>query len=124
MADLAHQFGEDLQLGPDGDLALSEGVRLGEERVLRRLMTAPGAYIWHIGYGAGLPLFVGEVANKPRIAAVTRTQMYLESRVARTPPPAIDVDMLSSGTLTLSIRYADVPTQLPVVLTFNIPGPG
>lgn len=124
MADLAHQFGSDLQLGPVGDLALSDGAALGQERVLRRLLTSPGAYIWHIAYGAGLPLFVGEPANKPRIAAVTRTQMFLESRVARTPPPAIDVNVLATGTVTLSIRYADVPSLQPVVLSFNLPGPG
>lgn len=124
MADLAHQFGADLQLSHRGDLALSDGVQLGQERVLRRLLTAPGAYIWHVAYGAGLPLFVGQVANKPRIAAVTRTQMFLESRVARTPPPQIDVNVLATGTLTLSIRYADVPSQQPVVLSFNLPGPG
>lgn len=123
MADLAHSFGSDIQLGPTGDLALSDGVELGRERVLRRLMTAPGAYIWHIAYGAGLPLFIGEPGNAARVAAVTRTQMYLESRVSHTPPPQIDVNLLTTGTLTLSIRYADVPTQLPVVLNFNLPGP-
>ena len=124
MADIAHSFGSDIQLGPGGDLALSDGVDLGRERVLRRLMTSPGAYIWHIAYGAGLPLFIGEPANAQRIAAITRTQMFLESRVARTPPPTVDANMLPTGTLTTSIRYADVPSQQPVLLTFNIPGPG
>ena len=59
MPDLAHEFGADLQAGPTGDLALADGAALGRQRVLRRLLTNPGDYIWHPTYGAGLARFVG-----------------------------------------------------------------
>ena len=46
MPDLAHQFGADLVAGATGDLAVVDGPALGRQRVLRRLLTNPGDYIW------------------------------------------------------------------------------
>jgi hypothetical protein len=122
MPDIAHQYGSDLTLSATGDLALSDGTQAGRERVLRRLLTAPGAYIWHLAYGAGLPRFVGEVANKLRIAAVARSQMYREAAVARTPAPEINVDVQPTGVVTLGIKYQDAATQATVPLNFNLNG--
>lgn len=120
MPDLQHTFGADLTLSPTGDLAVSDGTQLGQERVLRRLLTNPSDYVWHLEYGAGLPGFVGQPANTARIRAVTRTQMYRESVVARTPAPQITVTVNANGTVTESIIYADAPTQQHVTLTFNL----
>ena len=122
MYDASHTMGNDIGLCACGDLDLATGTELGQQRVLRRLLTVPGACIWHLSYGAGLPLFVGQVANGPRIQAVTRTQMYREAVVGRTPPPAIGVTVLSSGTVTLTIAYVDATTQQPAALSFNVPG--
>lgn len=120
MPDIAHQFGNDLTLSPTGDLATSDGTQLGQERVLRRLLTNPQEYLWHLEYGAGLPGFVGQPANIARIRAVTRTQMYRESVVARTPASQISVKVNANGTVTMNIIYADAPTQQNVTLTFNL----
>jgi hypothetical protein len=46
MSDLAHQWGSDLEFGPTGDLAVLGGSALGQQRVLRRLLTSPLDYIW------------------------------------------------------------------------------
>ena len=46
MPDLSHEFGADLLAGPTGDLAVAAGAGLGRQRVLRRLLTNPGDYIW------------------------------------------------------------------------------
>ncbi len=54
MYDLSHQWGDDLTVGPTGDMALVTGSVFGQQRVLRRLMTNPGDYIWQLDYGAGL----------------------------------------------------------------------
>lgn len=122
MADIKHTIGGDLTLSPTGDIALSDGAELGQERVLRRLLTNPADYIWHLAYGAGLPRFVGEVADKSRIIAVTRAQMYREGVVARTPAPNITVDVQMTGLVTLGIQYVDQATQTPVALNFNVEG--
>lgn len=122
MADIAHQFGSDLTISATGDIAISDGAQLGKERILRRLLTIPGSYIWHLAYGAGLPRFVGQVANKLRIAAVARSQMYREASVSRSPAPAIAVDVQPTGVVTLNISYADATTQQTVSINHNLNG--
>jgi hypothetical protein len=118
MTDLAHVIGSDLSIGPTGDLALSTGTQAAQERVLRRLLTNAGAYIWHPAYGAGLPAMVGTPANIGRIRAITRGQMLRERGVARTPAPIITVSRKNTSVF-LSVRYADRDTGQSV--TINTP---
>ena len=70
MADLALTFGGDLSVSPTGDIALSDGTTLTQQRVLRRLLTNHGGYIWQLGYGAGLAQFVGQPAAPAAIQAI------------------------------------------------------
>ena len=122
MADIQHTFGNDLTISATGDIALSDGTQLGQERVLRRLLTNPKAYIWQLAYGAGLPRFVGQVANKLRISAVAKAQMYREGAVARSPAPIVTVDVQPTGVVTLGIKYVDAATRTPATLNFNLNG--
>lgn len=110
MSDLHHAWAGDLSIGPTGDFATVDGPALGTERVLRRLLTNPGDYIWQPGYGAGLARFVGEPADPAAIRAVIREQMLREPAVARVPEPVIDVQSDPGGTLSVQVRYADADT--------------
>jgi hypothetical protein len=120
MADLAQQFGADLSLSSSGDLAVASGAQLGQQRVLRRLLTNPGDYLWNPSYGAGLGQFVGQPAVATRIAAVVRTQIFREAAVARTPEPEIDVSVLPSGVVTVSVRYVDATNGTAQALSFSV----
>lgn len=120
MADVAQQFGADLNLASGGDLALASGPQLGQQRVLRRLLTNPGDYLWNPSYGAGLGQFVGQPAAATRIAAVVRAQIFREVAVARTPEPVIEVSVLNSGVVTVSVRYADATDGTAQVLSFSV----
>jgi phage baseplate assembly protein W len=125
MYDLALQWGSDLTIGPTGDLALVSGSLLGQQRVLRRLMTNPGDYIWQLDYGAGLAQFIGQPSNVSQIEAVIRSQIFKESAVARTPEPTITVQLDSSGatgTVYVQILYVDAPSGQTQVLSFSIGG--
>jgi len=122
VADAAHDFGSDLTVGPTGDLAVVTGTLEGQQRVLRRLMTNPGAYIWQLPYGAGLARFLGQPISAARIAAVTRGQMFQEAAVARDPAPSIEVLTQTNGVVTESIQYIDADTGDPVPLTVPIGG--
>jgi phage baseplate assembly protein W len=125
MYDLALQWGSDLTIGPTGDLALVSGSLLGQQRVLRRLMTNPGDYIWQLDYGAGLAQFIGRPSNISQIEAVIRSQIFKESAVARTPEPTITVQLGSSGgtgTVYVQILYVDAPSGQTQVLSFSIGG--
>jgi phage baseplate assembly protein W len=123
--DLSHQWGTDLTVGPTGDVALVTGAVFGQQRVLRRLMTNPGDYIWQIDYGAGLAKFIGQPGNASQIEAVIRSQIFKEPAVARTPEPDITVQFdptSSTGTVYVQIRYVDAPTGQTQVLSFSMNG--
>lgn len=120
MADLALQFGGDLSVGPSGDVALANGSVLTQQRILRRLLTNGGDYIWQLGYGAGLAQFVGQPGAPTAISGVARLQMLQEAAVASTPPPVITTAADVSGTVTLSLRYADAASGQSDLLSFSI----
>ena len=126
MPDISHQWGSDLSLSPTGDLALADGPLLTRQRLLRRLLTNRGDYIWQLGYGAGLPGFVGQPANSSGIAALVRGQMFKEPGVATAPAPDIEVSPMigsgSTGGLALSLRYADADTSATQALSFTVEG--
>ncbi len=123
MPDLSHQWGGDLSLSPTGDLALATGAELTRQRVLKRLLTNQGDYIWQLPYGAGLPGFVGQPADPAGIAALIRSQIFKEPGVARSPEPGIDITpILGSGPtagLAVQIRYADAVTGTTQTLSFS-----
>jgi len=120
MSDLSHFYGGDLSIAPGGDLAVVSGTQLGQQRVLRRLLTNPGDYLWNPTYGAGLAQFVGQPASAPRIRSVIRSQIFQEAAVARLPEPVIDVRVTNSGAVTALVSYADSMTGETQVLTFTV----
>jgi phage baseplate assembly protein W len=123
MDDISHQWGSDLTIGPTGDLAVTAGASLGQQRVLRRLLTNPGDYIWRLDYGAGLARFIGQPGNALQIRAVVRSQIFKEAAVARTPEPVIDVSFApagAAGTVYVHIRYVDANTGQTQLLSFSV----
>jgi phage baseplate assembly protein W len=122
LADLDHLWGSDLSSGNTGDLATVTGTERGKQRVLRRLMTNPGEYIWEPTYGAGLPQYIGEPGVIGEITAVIRSALALEDAVAKSPPPQVTVAELDSDPsgFSVSIAYTDAPSNQPVVLSFNV----
>lgn len=120
MSDLHHAWAGDLSASPTGDLATVTGPALGTERVLRRLLTNPGDYIWQPGYGAGLARFVGQPADPAAIRALIREQMRREPAVALVPEPVIDVQSDPGGTLSVQVRYADADTADAQTLSLEL----
>ena len=121
--DIAHGWGSDLQSGPTGDLALVDGASLSQQRLLRRLLTNPGDYIWHPDYGAGLARFVGQPGDEQRIRAVIRGQIFREPAVARFPEPEIDVRISpdgAAGTVFVHVRYVAAPSGRTEILSFSV----
>lgn len=123
MPDLSQQWGSDLVVGNTGDLATATGSALGQQRVLRRLLTNPGDYIWQPDYGAGLARFIGQPANILQIRALIRSQIFKEASVARTPEPLIEVSISpagAAGTVYVYIRYQDAQSGQTQALSFFV----
>lgn len=112
--DLAHTWGHDIEIAAGGDLLLTTSSSLTRERVMRRLLTSPGDYIWSLKYGAGLSQIIGMPINTMAVEAIVRLQMRHEASVLQEPAPVVR-QIQSSGqnpdTLTLSIQYSDATTD-------------
>ena len=121
MPDLDMTWSGDFGVTATGDLAIVDGPALGTERVLRRLMTNPGDYIWNPRYGAGLAQYIGQPINPAGIQALILAQMQLEAAVAASPEPVIAVQSDAAGRLFVQIRYADATTAQTAALTINLP---
>lgn len=107
MADLAHFWGSDLTWSPTGDLTVADVPTVTQQRVLRRLLTAPGDYLWSLDYGAGLATFVGLPGAANAIVSAIRGQVFKEAAVAQTPAPAITLNPDQAGNIYVQVTYSD-----------------
>ncbi len=119
MPDLYHLWGSDLAFSPTGDLATADTPILTQQRVLRRLLTNLGDYIWALDYGAGLANFVGQPGAASAIRSAIRGQIFKEAAVAQTPEPIIELQPDPAGNLYVHIRYADAETSITQTLAFT-----
>lgn len=119
MNDLDHYMGGDVGIGATADVNVTSALTASNQRVLRRLLTNPGDYMWHPTYGAGLPAEVGKLADERRIKGTIQSQLFLESVVLRTPPPVITV-VMQTTTVSVRIQYADAQTGQVSTLAFDI----
>jgi phage baseplate assembly protein W len=122
MPDLYHEWGQDLVPTSSGDFQTVDGVTLGTQRVLRRLLTNPGDYIFHPTYGAGLPARVGTLLDTPGLTALIRSQMFQEACVATTPLPTVNITQIAdgSGSISVDITYTDAQSGQQASLSFDL----
>ena len=97
MNDINHFYGNDLSASSTGDLALLDGGDVTVQRILRRLLTNPGDYVWHPDFGAGLPGYVGSTIEADKIQALVKAHILKEDAVARLPMPTIGIQEIPGG---------------------------
>jgi phage baseplate assembly protein W len=101
-------WGGDLTVGPSGDIGVTQVQSNVRQRVIRRLLTNPGDYIWHTDYGAGLGSYVGEPYSPNFIEGAILNQLQLEALVAAIPAPTVRTNQLQSGsfsTSSITVQY-------------------
>lgn len=130
MADIFHYYGNDLALSATGDLLVADESTTTQQRLLRRLLTnpavdqgdgtrLPGDYLYHPDYGAGIPKYIGELAQPDVIQGHIMDQVALEATVAAAPAPVVTVSPITDG-LTATIAYTEADSQTPQVLNFDV----
>jgi hypothetical protein len=117
--DIYHQFGSDLVVSANGDLLTASSVNLSQQRILRRLFTNAGDYIWQPSYGAGLPAKIGSPFDVATIESIVQSQMFMEDSVVRDPPPDIEVASFPNG-MFVDIDYTESDTNETVTLSFPV----
>lgn len=111
MSSLSHYCGADLALDSAGGLAIASDALDTRQRILRRLCTNEGGYIWNLGYGAGLPGRIGDPMQIDRVQGIVQSQMALESGVDQTQPVSVAVTAQGSGQYLCVISYTDARTN-------------
>jgi len=119
LSDLDHYFSQDLAVGTTGDLATVTRLSRSRQRVLRRLLTNPGAYAWHPDYGAGLPAMIGDLIDIPKIRGRVIGHMLLEASVQPMPGPQVVVTEITGG-VSVVVNYVALPDKQPVSLSFDV----
>lgn len=124
ISDVSQFWGQDLTLSNTQDVQLVSDTTLGQQRVLRRLLTNPGDYIFQPNYGAGLLKYVGATTDIAAITALIRSQILLEAVVAKTPAPQITVSNLPNSSdgsaLQITIVYTDSTNGASQTLSFSL----
>jgi hypothetical protein len=120
VTDLSLRFGGDLQVSASGDLLLATGPQVVKQRILRRLLTNAGDYIFQIPYGAGLRKQVGQDSNLLAIQNIVRSQIFAEADVAQVPAPVITATQDATGNISVSIEYTDAATNTQQTLSFPV----
>jgi hypothetical protein len=113
MIALVCAWGGDLSVGPSGDIAVSPIQLETQQRIVRRLLTNPGSYIWHTDYGAGLGNYVGIPYSSDTIENTILNQLLHEQLVVTAPPPAVQINQPPGGvfsTISVAIQYQVVGT--------------
>lgn len=121
MADLFLEWGGDFQIDATGDLLVVDGDTEVRQRIERRLFTAPGGYVWHPEYGAGLPRKIGSVFSLSQIRSIVMSQLALEASVAPSPPAQISVTESENqpSLIQIAIKYWDAQTGATVSFTIT-----
>lgn len=119
MGEFSHNFGSDIDLSATGDLLYVEGDALAEQMIIKRLLTAVGADIWNLNYGAGLGQFVGKPVNQKAITNAIRAQIFQEASVAQLPEPVVNFNEQGT-TVSVTIKYTDAQTADPKSLSFPL----
>ena len=120
MSDCSLLWDDDLASGSTGDVGLLSGASLSQQRILRRLLTNPGDYLWQPEYGAGLGQFIGEPCDVQAVRAQIRSQIFLEAIVARVPEPVIDVRPAIDGSVYVQITFSGAPSGNSQTLSFVV----
>ena len=112
-------IGGTLSLTSTGDLAMVNGPMRGQQRVLRRLLTNPGDYIWELDYGAGLPGQIGHLADIFLLNSLVQSQIFEEAAVSQSPAPVVTTNAITNG-MQVHILYTDSGTNQQQALAFDM----
>lgn len=119
ISDLFQFAGNDLSTSAQLDLQTVSGALMGQQRILRRLVTSD--YPFQPEYGAGLPGKIGSPLDLPGLTALVTSQVLLEDAVAKSPPPVVSVTQAADNvSILVNVQYTDAPSGTSQVLNFNV----
>jgi hypothetical protein len=116
-------WGGDLLVGPGGDIGTAPVQFEVEQRLVRRLLTNPGDYIWHTTYGGGLGSFVGQPCSPALIEGTILGQLQQETLVAPDPAPTVQTNQSLSGsfsTISVTVQFQVTGISVSTSVTLGL----
>jgi len=120
---IAHWYGNDILLAPNGDVAIATGIDRVSQRLLRVLLTSAQDYIWHPTYGIGAGKYVGAALSPAVLATLKakfRGQILTDPDVGTNPLPKITFNTAQPNLLGVTIQYTYRPSGQLQTLSFNV----
>jgi hypothetical protein len=114
MIALVCEWGGDLSIGPTGDIGVALVQTEVQQRIIRRLLTNAGDYIWHINYGGGLGSYIGRPYSSALIEGTILAQLRYEALVAPNPSPTFQISQSTTASFpstALTVRYQAAGTS-------------
>lgn len=104
MLAISCDWNSDLTLGSGGDILAAPVEVEINQRVIRRLLTTPGDYVWQPTYGAGLGTFVGAPFFPDVVKDIILSQLGQETLIQSSPTPSVTIaGPISSAVSTTSV---------------------
>lgn len=122
MAGLSHWRGSDLDTSANGNLlTLATGTDLGQQSVVRRMLSNEGDHIWFSDYGAGLPRFIGMPAEADRIRGAILKNAKRDEHINQRAKIEVTVTTdPGSGATLAKLKYTDATTGQSSVASLNV----
>jgi hypothetical protein len=115
--DIDHWIGADVSLTSQNDLVTASNATQRQQRILRRILTNPGDYLWHPTYGAGVMQYIGDIDNNLQIIeGLINSQVQLEQGATSPSVTFTSVD----GEVIANIQYTDQDTGGLQFLSFTV----
>lgn len=111
--DVYHIIGNDIQLDSTNDLQLVFDTNETNQRIMRRLFTNKGGYIWNSKWGASIPWKIGEPFSQEvyqDIIKEVKAAVLEDDDVAKDPPPVIQIETVFNGIICY-IRYYNLASN-------------
>lgn len=120
--DVHHIIGDDILLDKSNDLAFVFDTDETNQRIMRRLFTNKGTYIWNAKWGASIPWRVGDTLSAEvyrEIVNEIRAAVLEDGNVAKDPLPEITIEQSSNG-LICYIRYYNLSEDEHDIISLRI----
>jgi len=120
--DIDHTNGSDLKLNSSNDLAFVFDTDETNQRIMRRLFTNKGSYIWNPTWGASIPWKIGEplsVEEYTQIKNDVTAAVLEDDNVAHDPAPEITLEIINNG-LVCYIRYYNTSSDKHDTISFRV----
>jgi hypothetical protein len=108
MIALVCEWGGDLSVGPTGDIGVAPVQTEVQQRIIRRLLTNTGDYLWHVNYGGGFGSYIGKPYSSALIEGTVLAQLQYEVLVATNPSPTFQISQSTTASFSntaLTIQY-------------------